>query len=924
MKREAKIFSITGFLSILFILFAGIGLCNADTLLDVPGIGQEQSNWCWAASAQATLQYYGTDVAQCDIVNWGWGRTDCCVRPSSADCDKGGYVGKTPDNPGKDVLGHWGVNSTYVGSALSETTVVSEIEAGRPIEIVWSLSLCPLAICDGAHAMVVFGHALNGQYIDYMDPADGEYHRNTYNWVVSSYPHTWTESFRINTSPKPNLTPYKPSTWSDKIVVSKAIGTNTDSSPLYTTDTLYVDWAVANLGNASISTTFYTRLYVDNVLKQSWYISSMPVNSYSPLTDYSIGTLSAGLHTLKIVTDATGVVAESNEGDNEYTKTITVNSASNRPPVAEAAVSKSPTGPYYGYTTPLTVTKGQSVNLYFFADKDVNGDGKASLDPDGWTNADNGVSSGGKAEWNTDLNQGTPTFERVIYNPSSAGAANIGPFTYTFNDAPGTYEYQMLRITDRKGAQSIVSKIRITVAAAPPVTPIYEGWIDGADCNSIRGWAWNKNQPNTSINVDIYDGSTKLTTVAVNVFRQDLVNAGKGNGYHGFSYATPSGLKNGGAHSVSVKYAGTSTNLSGSPKTLTCSNSVTYSMSGTIHSGSNAGSVLSGATVSIAGKTTITSSTGTFSIAEIPAGTYAFTVSKSGYDTYTNPAYYVGSNMSGLNFYLTQPTSTTGGVYGRLHDGSATGTALSGASVTCGGKSTTTGSDGSFSLSGITPANQTLSFSKTGYQSYSTGVTITAGQNYNAGDRWLVININPTIAQTPMSAPSGTTFSEWGTGFTPNSTATLHFRKPDGTEYPTASQSIKSDGSFSITYTAPTSKAPGTYTWWAVDGPTGKVSNSVSYTITVKPVIAQTPMSGPLGTTFSEWGTGFTANSTATLHFRKPDGTEYPTASQTINSNGTFSISYTTPSNKPKGTYSWWGVDGPTGKVSNTVSYTIN
>jgi hypothetical protein len=420
---------------------------------------------------------------------------------------------------------------------------------------------------------------------------------------------------------------------------------------------------------------------------------------------------------------------------------ITTNPKPNNPPVAEAAVIKSIGGPYYGYNTPLTVTKGQSVSLYFFADMDVNGDGKASLDPDGWTHADNGVSSGGKCEWNTDLNQGTPTFEGVIANPAAAGNCNIGPYTYTFNDAPGTYEYQMLRITDRKGAQSNVSKIRITVV-----------------------------------------------------------------------------------------------------------NPVTYSMSGTIHSGSNTGPVLSGATVSIAGKTTTTSSKGTFTITGIAAGTYAFTVSKSGYTTYTNPAYYVGSNQSGLNFYLTQtafpgnvsvnPTSATsgtwttspqtvsvnssnastiyytlrtttdgttpagppeplsslndgsisgssgifqvyasagqykklkvrfrgynsngygtttgsylytidlrssatGGVFGKLHANSATGTALSGATATCGGKTTTTGSDGSFSLSGITLGSQTLSFSKTGYQSYSMGITITAGQNYNAGDRWLVFN----------------------------------------------------------------------------------------------------------------------------------------------------------------------------------------
>jgi hypothetical protein len=79
----------------------------------------------------------------------------------------------------------------------------------------------------------------------------------------------------------------------------------------------------------------------------------------------------------------------------------------------------------------------------------------------------------------------------------------------------------------------------------------------------------------------------------------------------------------------------------------------TYSMSGTIHSGSNSCPVLSGATVSIAGKSTTTSSIGTFFISGIAAGTYALSVSKAGYDTYTDPAYYVGSNQTGLNIYIT-------------------------------------------------------------------------------------------------------------------------------------------------------------------------------------------------------------------------------------------------------------------------------
>jgi len=95
--------------------------------------------------------------------------------------------------------------------------------------------------------------------------------------------------------------------------------------------------------------------------------------------------------------------------------------------------------------------------------------------------------------------------------------------------------------------------------------------------------------------------------------------------------------------------------------------------------------------------------------------------------------------------------------------------------------------------------------------------------------------VNPTIAQTPMSGPPGTTFTQWGTGFTPNSTATLHIKKPDNTEYSTQNQPIDSTGHFEITYTAAIDKTAGTYTWWAIDSPTGIKSNEVEYEITPSP-----------------------------------------------------------------------------------------
>ena len=127
---------------------------------------------------------------------------------------------------------------------------------------------------------------------------------------------------------KPNLKPYQLTGWSDKIVVSKITGTNTDSSPLYTTDILYVDWAVINNGSGAISARFYYALSVDGVFKQEWHTDPpLNANASRAVTDFSIGSLSAGTHTIKIVVDSTGVIAESNEGDNEYTKTITVQPA---------------------------------------------------------------------------------------------------------------------------------------------------------------------------------------------------------------------------------------------------------------------------------------------------------------------------------------------------------------------------------------------------------------------------------------------------------------------------------------------------------------------------------------------------------------------------------------------------------------------
>ncbi|MBN2108950.1 MAG: hypothetical protein JW832_16105, partial [Deltaproteobacteria bacterium] len=69
--------------------------------------------------------------------------------------------------------------------------------------------------------------------------------------------------------------------------------------------------------------------------------------------------------------------------------------------------------------------------------------------------------------------------------------------------------------------------------------------------------------------------------------------------------------------------------------------------------------------------------------------------------------------------------------------------------------------------------------------------------------------------------------------------------------------------------------------------------------------------------------TGFTPNSTATLYFPKYDGINDGSSQVSIDAAGHFEISYTSGTNKPPGTHSWYAVDGPTGIQSNTVTFTI-
>ena len=180
----------------------------------------------------------------------------------------------------------------------------------------------------------------------------------------------------------------------------------------------------------------------------------------------------------------------------------------------------------------------------------------------------------------------------------------------------------------------------------------------------------------------------------------------------------------------------------------------------------------------------------------------------------------------------------------------------------------------------------------------------------------------PMVSVTPGRGPWGTTFSEPGTGFYPNGGVTLHFRRPDMTEAPTASTTADASGAYSHIFVPPVGTPPGQWQYWAVDNTTSKVS-AVATLIITQPLVTVTPTVGPWGTVFNEPGSGFTPGGGVTLHFRRPDMTEAPTASKAADSSGNYTHTFIPTVGTMTGTWQYWAVDNSTGTQSNMFNLVI-
>ena len=108
-------------------------------------------------------------------------------------------------------------------------------------------------------------------------------------------------------------------------MVSNKKSTHTDSSLLISTDTLFVDWAVSNIGTGATEQRYSVKLLLDDKEVTSWFIEPPHTpNFYSFVEDLELHSLSAGTHILTLIADSTSEIAESNETDNVFTKKIRV------------------------------------------------------------------------------------------------------------------------------------------------------------------------------------------------------------------------------------------------------------------------------------------------------------------------------------------------------------------------------------------------------------------------------------------------------------------------------------------------------------------------------------------------------------------------------------------------------------------------
>jgi hypothetical protein len=102
-------------------------------------------------------------------------------------------------------------------------------------------------------------------------------------------------------------------------------------------------------------------------------------------------------------------------------------------------------------------------------------------------------------------------------------------------------------------------------AAEPQAKTAPIGNLDGISHQEISGWVWDPEQPNLPVDVEILDGDETVLRLTADKFRSDLLEAGLGDGRHGFTVAALDAIFPLSRHRVRVRRTADGLDLPGSP-----------------------------------------------------------------------------------------------------------------------------------------------------------------------------------------------------------------------------------------------------------------------------------------------------------------------------------------------------------------------
>ncbi|WP_158217725.1 choice-of-anchor G family protein [Nesterenkonia sp. F] len=190
----------------------------------------------------------------------------------------------------------------------------------------------------------------------------------------------------------------------------------------------------------------------------------------------------------------------------------------------------------------------------------------------------------------------------------------------------------------------------------------------------------------------------------------------------------------------------------------------------------------------------------------------------------------------------------------------------------------------------------------------------------------LVAPVSPEITVDPSEVPAGDATTVDGTGFTPDSTATLQLQDAEGNPVGDPIEDVATDADGMLTstdLTVPEGTTPGDYTIVATDDTSSQTAEA-ALTVTgadsaIDPAVTVDPTEVPAGDSTTVEGTGYTPDNTATVQLEDADGNPVG-ESITVDTDGegNFTEELPVPEGTEPGDYTVVVTDDETGESAQT------